>query len=75
MVSVESRSLAAVGFDPALNELFVRFRNGLVYRYFQVPASVHRALLASSSIGRTFNETVRDRFPAERLRSEEGPPF
>jgi KTSC domain len=71
MTAVESSSLAAVGFDASVNELTVSFRNGTVYRYFQVPSSVHRALLAAPSIGRTFNETVRDRYPNQRLRAEE----
>jgi hypothetical protein len=73
MTPVESSSLAAVGFDGSVNELYVSFRNGTVYRYFQVPGSVHRALLAAPSLGRYFNETVRDRYPGERLRAEESP--
>jgi hypothetical protein len=73
MTPVESSSLAAVGFDGAVNELYVSFRNGTVYRYFQVPGSVYRALLAAPSLGRYFNETVRDRYPGERLRAEESP--
>ena len=71
MTPVESSSLSAVGFDAEVNELTVSFRNGTVYRYFQVPSSVHRALLSAPSIGRTFNETVRDRYPNQRLRAEE----
>ena len=71
MTPVESSSLAAVGFDGAVNELTVSFRSGKVYRYFQVPNSVYRALVSAPSIGRTFNETVRDRFPSQRLRAEE----
>ena len=73
MTPVESSSLAAVGFDGAVNELSVSFRNGMVYRYFQVPSSVHRALMKAPSIGRFFNETVRDRYPSQRLRAEESP--
>ncbi len=71
MTPVESSSLAAVGFDGTVNELYVSFRNGTVHRYFQVPSSVHRALLSAPSIGRFFNETVRDRYPSQRLRAEE----
>jgi hypothetical protein len=73
MTSVESSSLAAIGFDGTVNELYVSFRNGKVYRYFQVPSSVHRALLSAPSLGRYFNETVRDRFPSQRLGAEETP--
>jgi hypothetical protein len=72
MTPVVSSSLAAVGFDASVNELYVAFRNGSLYRYFQVPASVHRALLAAPSIGRSFNETVRDRYPSQRLRAAKG---
>ena len=71
MTPVESSSLAAIGFDGTVNELYVSFRNGTVYRYFQVPSSVHRALLSAPSLGRYFNETVRDRYPSQRLRGEE----
>jgi hypothetical protein len=71
MTPVESSSLAAVGFDGSVNELYVSFRNGTVYRYFQVPGSVHRSLLTAPSVGRFFNETVRDRYPSQRLRAEE----
>ena len=73
MTPVESSSLAAIGFDGTLNELYVSFRNGRMYRYFQVPSSVHRALLAAPSLGRYFNETVRDRYPSQRLPGEEPP--
>ncbi len=52
MTPVESSSLAAIGFDGTVNELYVSFRNGTVYRYFQVPSSVHRALLSAPSLGR-----------------------
>ncbi len=71
MIAVESSSLAAVGFDGTVNELYVSFRSGKVYRYFQVPSSVYRALREAPSLGRFFNETVRDRYPSQRLRAEE----
>lgn len=71
MTPVESSSLASVGFDASVNELTVSFHNGTVYRYFQVPGSIHRALLAAPSVGRTFNETVRDRYPNRKLSAEE----
>jgi hypothetical protein len=71
MTPVESSSLSAIGFDGSVNELYVSFRSGKVYCYFQVPSSVHRGLLSAPSLGRYFNETVRDRYPSLRLRAEE----
>lgn len=64
---VESSSLASVGYDPASQTLDVEFRHGGHYRYFQVPASSHEALMAASSKGRFFVAEIRNRYPYERV--------
>ncbi|WP_272653774.1 DUF72 domain-containing protein [Microbacterium sp. EF45047] len=66
---VTSSALAAVGYDRATAVLEVEFRSGEVYRYYAVPASVHRELLAAPSLGRFFAERIRDRYPTEHLRA------
>lgn len=60
---VDSRSIASVGYDRATATLEVEFRSGRVYRYFAVPANVHRRLVEADSIGATFNREVRDAYP------------
>jgi hypothetical protein len=41
---------------------------GRVYRYFVVPRSVFDALLSADSVGRFFQENIRDVYPYERIR-------
>jgi len=62
-VLVESTTLASAGHDGRAAILELQFRNGAVYRYFHVPASVYRDLLSASSKGRYFNQNIRGRYP------------
>lgn len=57
-VTVESSCIDSVGYDNEVLE--VRFNNGGVYRYFEVPAQLYRQLLAAESKGRFFNAHIRD---------------
>jgi hypothetical protein len=61
-VAVESSSLRSVEYDPACEALEIEFRSGRVYRYFQVPRSLHEALMAAPSKGRFFVAQIRNRF-------------
>ena len=63
MQRVESSSVEAVGFDPARNELTVRFVGGSTYVYGMVPRAVFEALLGADSIGRFVNERIKPRHP------------
>lgn len=60
--SIDSRSLASVGYDMTSRTLEVEFVSGSVYRYFDVPAAVFDGLLAAESAGRYFNAHVRDHY-------------
>ena len=66
-MQVESSSITAISYDPAHNQLRVRFRSGVEYRYDLVPASVYRAFVEASSKGRFFSSHVRDRYPCHRI--------
>jgi hypothetical protein len=59
---VESSTLATVAYDEDRELLQLGFRSGAVYRYFDVPAAVHRALLSAPSKGSYFNQAIRGRF-------------
>lgn len=67
IVVVESRTLAAVGYDAGCELLEVEFASQAVYDYFGVPAAVHQALLSASSKGSFFNRNIRGRFPYRRV--------
>jgi len=67
---VQSTMLRAVAYDPDSQSLRVRFVNGAIYRYLEVPADVFETLLdpPHGSPGRYFNDTVRDGFDFDEER-------
>jgi len=65
--SVESSSLSAVGYDHANLTLEVQFKNGGVYRYFNVPYGVVEQLMTARSLGRYFAKEIRNRFRSRRM--------
>lgn len=67
VTAVESTTLATVAYDEARELLRLEFRSQAIYQYWGVPALVHRALLGSLSKGRYFNQTIRGRFPYQRV--------
>jgi len=70
--SVESATLAAIGYEDAHKVLQLEFRNGAVYRYAGVPGGVHEALLGAASKGRYFNEAIRGQYTHWRIGNAEG---
>lgn len=64
---VSSSNIASVGYDAGTKTLEVEFHGGRVYRYYDVPETVHYELVAASSIGGYFNANVRQYYPYERL--------
>jgi hypothetical protein len=62
VTTVESTTLATVGYDENLKWLQLEFCCRAVYLYIGVPAAVFEALLDASSKGRYFNETIRGRY-------------
>lgn len=67
ITSVESTTLAAIGYDENLKLLRLEFRSQAVYDYFGVPAAVHKALLRAPSIGGCFNQMIGGCFPFRRV--------
>jgi len=65
--SVDSSVLASVGYDAKTATLEIAFRQGGVYRYYQVPASVYEALMSADSHGRYFTDSIRPNYPFRRM--------
>lgn len=57
---VDSSMIRSVGYDAKSRTLEMEFQTGAVYQYFDVPASVHKGLLAAASKGKYFNNEIRD---------------
>jgi hypothetical protein len=62
VVTVESTTLATVGYDEAEELLQLEFGSRTVYLYLGVPVAVFEALLDAPSKGRYFNVTIRGRY-------------
>ena len=63
---VTSSVIRSIGYDPETAELEIEFRSGDLYRYYAVPPSVHRDLMAAESPGAYFNRHVSDRYPTRQ---------
>jgi hypothetical protein len=63
----ESKLLAAAAYDGGQRILYLRFRSGEVYRYFEFPTERYRELLEAESRGRYFLSNIRNQFQYERL--------
>lgn len=67
-VPVESRALAAVGYSKRLHALEIEFRNGAIYRYLDVPSSLHKELMNAPSKARFYLQNVRGKFRVLHVR-------
>ena len=72
---VKSASLHSVGYDPRRHLLEVEFRQGRIYRYFEVPPAAHRDLLNARSIGAYFNRHVKPAYRCRRVRTKSRDPL
>lgn len=65
--TIDSTSVAEVGYEQEENLLRVQFQNGSTYDYFDVPADVYEGILRAPSAGRFFNENVSGEFAYQRV--------
>ncbi len=65
---VESSALQAAAYGESQALLYLLFRSGDIYRYFNVPIWQYQEFLAADSKGRYFGRNIRGRFRYERMR-------
>lgn len=56
---VSSSNIASIGYDESTSTLEVRFLNGGIYHYFNVPLSAYRGLMTASSHGTYLNAYIK----------------
>lgn len=66
--AVESGLFTAAAYRPEARQLYLRFRDGNIYRYFDCTAEMYELFLAAESKGRYCSNHIRDRFRYEQLR-------
>jgi hypothetical protein len=64
---LDSELLASAAYDRGKQTLYLRFRSGEVYRYFELPGEQYQAFLDAESHGRYFLSHIRNQFRYERL--------
>ncbi len=65
--SVHSSMITSIGYDDVGTVLEVEFRNGRIYRYFDVPEFLYRGFLLAASKGDYFTRRIDDRFRFEEV--------
>ncbi len=65
---VESSAFWAAGYAEDKALLYLLFRSGEVYRYFDVPRWQFQEFLDADSQGRYFGRNIRGRYRYERMR-------
>ena len=68
MKNVDSSNIAAIGYDRELSELFVQYKNGMTYKYKEVPANIYERFLKAESKGKFMNEEVKPFYDYDYLR-------
>jgi hypothetical protein len=68
---VQSSNIAAVGYDTANQVLAVKFSNGTVYHFKDVPADVIEAMKESESKGSFFSKAIRGKYESEKIEVDE----
>ena len=64
---LDSQMFLSVAYDAKQRVLYLRFRSGDVYRYFQFSNDDYQRFLAAESHGRHFLTHIRNCFSYERL--------
>lgn len=67
-VPLESSVLASAAYSRSKRLLYLEFRSGAAYRYFDFPPHKYREFLAADSKGGYFGRNIRDRFRCEQVR-------
>lgn len=68
MPAVSSTAILTIDYDPPSRTLFVRFVDGDLYAYFDVPEREYEAFVTTESKGRFFADHVRERYAFHHVR-------
>jgi hypothetical protein len=71
-VPVESGVFAAAAYRERTRQLYLQFRDGRIYRYFECPVSVCQEFLTAESKGSYFSQHIRNQFRHELIYRNDG---
>lgn len=58
-----SSNIIGFGYDPATQELTVKFHGGRSYTYTGVPKHIYTGMKGTDSVGKFFSSKIKDVFP------------
>lgn len=67
MVPVSSSNVAAIGYDPTKQKLFIEWHSNRLSMYFDVPEVVASSIMHASSVGKAVHEQLKGRYTHEYL--------
>jgi hypothetical protein len=59
---VESGLFSSAAYRASMRQLYLRFQDGKIYRFFDCPVTVYNEFVAARSKGRYFSRKIRNRF-------------
>ena len=65
---VESGLFSSAAYRGTVRQLYLRFQDGKIYRFFDCPPTVYNEFVAAASKGRYFSQQIRNRFRYEMVR-------
>jgi hypothetical protein len=66
-MKVKSSAFSDIDYDPESQLLTVQYSSGQRYRHEGVPEHVYKQVMESDSIGRAFQQLVKNQFPATKI--------
>lgn len=62
MTPVASSTIDSIGYDAETQTLYVKFKSGQTYQYFDVPPTEYQALSGSPSKGKHLNAKIKGEY-------------
>ena len=66
-VPIESGLFSSAAYRASVRQLYLRFQDGKIYRFFECPVAVYSEFVAAASKGRYFSQQIRNRFRYEMV--------
>ncbi len=62
MTATKSSNISEYGYDEVRRSLYLRFHNGMIYKFFQIPEGIWKSFVGASSKGKFFSGRIRGNF-------------
>lgn len=71
MIRVTSSTISEIGYFSDSQVLRVKFKNGAIYEYQEVPYDVYQTVIEAESVGKAINSEVKGVYQYEQINSYE----